>query len=300
MLQRKRCSRQARREAVSAYLFILPLLLGLGVFNVYSFGVNIYYSFTNKSSFGTPNWVGLKNYIDLFQNEKFYSALSNTFKYVVICVPCVVILSIFVAVLLNTNIRGRGVYRTLVFLPAVTMPAAIGLIWKWIFNYEFGILNHLLSGFGIEKIAWLSDPEYVLLSVCVVVIWADVSTRVIILLAGLQNIPDVYYEAARIDGANSAQIFFRITLPQLSPSIFFVTVMEIIGIFQIFDFIFLMIPRSSSGVSHARSLVSYFYEAAFQEYKKGYGAAITLVLFLIILVVTIFQMWMQKKWVHYE
>lgn len=300
MSNKKGLGRLARKEARAAYLFILPLFIGLIVFNFYSFFVNVYYSFTDKSSFGDPKWIGLKNYRNLFQNEKFYAALLNTFKYVIICVPCVVIISIVIAALLNTKIKGQGIYRTLVFLPAVTMPAAIGLIWKWIFNYEFGILNNILGNFGVEKIAWLSDPKYVLISVSVVVIWADVSTRVIILLAGLQNIPEVYYEAARIDGASPMQIFFRVTLPQLSPSIFFVTIMEVIGIFQIFDFIFLMIPRNSSGVSHSRSMVSYFYESAFQEFKKGYGAAITLVLFVIILIVTAIQMKVQKKWVYYD
>lgn len=293
-------SRTARREALIAYLFISPLVIGLGIFYVYSFFVNIYYSFTDKGSFGDPKWIGLKNYAKLFATDKFYGALTNTLLYVVICVPFVVVLAILMAVLLNSKIRGTGMYRTLIFLPAVTMPAAIGLVWKWVFNYEFGILNAALRGLGLQTVAWLSDPSVALISVSIVLIWSDISTRMIILLAGLQSIPGVYYEAAEIDGARPLSRFFRITLPLLSPSIFFVTIMEVIGVFQIFDFIYLMIPQNSSGQAAARSLVSYFYESAFVSFKKGYGASVTVVLFAIIVVVTIFQMVMQKKWVHYE
>lgn len=293
-------SRMARREAWTAYLFISPLVAGLFVFYVYSFFVNIYYSFTDKGSFGDPKWMGLKNYAKLLGTARFYGAVQNTLSYVAICVPFVVVLAILMAALLNSKIRGTGAYRTMIFLPAVTMPAAIGLLWKWVFNYEFGILNAALRLLGIPAVAWLSDPGVALISVSIVLIWSDISTRMIILLAGLQGIPNVYYEAAEIDGARPLDRFFRITLPLLSPSIFFVTIMEVIGVFQIFDFIYLMIPQNSSGQAATRSLVSYFYESAFIQFKKGYGASVTVVLFAIILVVTIFQMAMQKKWVHYE
>lgn len=292
--------RVARKEAVTAYLFILPLVAGLSLFFIYSFFMNIYISFTDKKSFGDPKLIGLRNYEKMFAADQFWQALGNTLKYVIICVPVVVVLSVIVAALLNSKIKGTGLYRTLLFLPAVTMPAAIGLLWRWLYNYEFGIINALLSKLGLEKIAWLSDPKYSLYAVAAVVIWAGISTRMIIVLAGLQGIPDVYYEAAKIDGANSRQLFFRITLPQLSPTIFFVTIMEVIGIFQVFDFIYLMIRPNSSGMPAARSLVSYFYTSAFERFDKGFAAATTVVLFLIILAVTAFQMKMQKKWVSYD
>ncbi len=154
--------------------------------------------------------------------------------------------------------------------------------------------------FGGEPRAWLSDPQYVLFSVSAVLIWADISLRMIIFLAGLQGIPKSLYEAAEIDGASAATKFFRITLPMLSPTIFFVSLMEMIGVFQIFDFIYLMIPVNSSGMPAARSLVSYFYEEAFIRNNKGYGSAITVVLFVIIFIITLFQLKMQKKWVYTE
>ena len=262
--------------------------------------MHFYYSFTNKSAFGNPKFIGLANYEKLFHSDKFYAALENTFLYVLLCVPFVIAISLLLAVLLNKGINLTGFYRTLIFIPAVTMPAAIGLIWKWILNYEFGLLNAIIRLLGGQPQAWLSDPNYVLLSVSAVLIWADVSLRMIVFLAGLQNIPKSLYEAAEIDGANNRTKFFKITLPMLSPTIFFVTLMEIIGVFQIFDFIYLMIPMNSSGMPAARSLVSYFYEEAFVRNNRGYGSAITVILFIIIFIITMIQMKLQKKWVFTE
>lgn len=296
---RKR-SEMKRKEILTGYLMISPLLIGLGVFFVYSFFVNIYYSMTNKKTFGAIRFTGFRNFEKLFGSEKFWSVLSNTFKYVLICVPLVIIISLILAVLLNRNVRGTGVYRTLIFLPAVTMPAAIGLIWKWIFNYEFGILNAGIGAFGGERIAWLSDKNFVLCAISAVLIWADVSLRMIVFLAGLQAIPKSLYEAAEIDGADETTRFFRITIPLLSPTIFFAALMEMIGVFQIFDFIYLMISPNSAGLPAARSLVSYFYDEAFIRGNHGYGSAITVVLFLIILIVTGLQLALQKKWVYQE
>ncbi len=292
--------KSARSEARAGYLMITPLMIGLLVFSVYSFFINFYYSFTNKSAFGQVKFIGLKNYEKLFQSEKFFTALQNTFLYVLLCVPFVIAISLLLAVLLNQGFKGTGIYRTLIFIPAVTMPAAIGLIWKWILNYEFGLLNAIIRQFGGQPQAWLSDPDYVLVSVSAVLIWADVSLRMIVFLAGLQNIPKALYEAAEIDGANRVTQFFKITLPMLSPTIFFVSLMEMIGVFQIFDFIYLMIPMNSSGMPAARSLVSYFYEEAFVRNNKGYGSAITVVLFFIIFIITMIQMKLQKKWVFTE
>lgn len=289
-----------RGETLAGYLFIGPLMIGLGIFYLMAFIRNMMDSFTNKSSFGTPDFVGLENYIQLFQDPKFYRAAGNTLLYVVICVPLVVCLAVILAALLNSKVKGKGVYRTLVFLPAVTLPAAIGLLWKWLMNYEFGIINAGLAKLGIEPVAWLSDPKVVLISISIVFIWASVSYQMIILLAGLQGIDRSYYEAAQVDGASSIKQFFFITLPLLSSSIFFVAVTTIINVFQIFDFIYLMIPQSSSGTGASRSLVTYFFEEAFIKFNKGYGAAISMALFFLILIVTIIQLKVQKKWVYYD
>ncbi len=279
---------------------ILPLMAGVAVFFIGAFFQNIYYSFTNKSSFGVPKFIGLQNYIQLFQDADFYRALLNTLLYVVICVPLVVVLSVLLAVLLNTKVKGIGLYRVCLFLPAVTLPAAIGLLWKWLLNYKFGLINEILGAVGIGPVAWLSDSGVVLISISVVFIWASVAYQVIILLAGLQGIPGCYQEAARIDGANGVKRFLKITLPLLSPSIFFVCVTTMINVFQIFDFIYLMIPQGSSGTEASRSLVTYFFEQSFVKFHKGYGAAVSLMLFLLILVITAIQLVCQKKMVFYD
>ncbi|HWR22553.1 MAG TPA: sugar ABC transporter permease [Feifaniaceae bacterium] len=298
--QKKPAGRLMRKESLWAYLFISPFAIGLGIFYIYSFIQNIYFSFTDKKIFGEPHFIGLDNYIKLFSNSRFWSATGNTFLYVMICVPAVMILSIFLAVLLNSKIRLTGLYRTLIFIPAVTMPAAIGLVWRWMMNYEFGLFNAIFAKLGLEPVAWLSDPRFALLSVCIVLIWTDVSTRMVILLAGLQGIPAVYYEAAKIDGAGPVARFFRITLPLLSPTVFFCLLMETIGVFQIFDFIYLMIRANTSGALASRSLVVLFYNEAFVTTYQGYAAAITVVLFVIILAITIIQMATRRYWVHEE
>jgi len=296
----KRPSRLMRAEMRAGYGMIAPLFAGLLLFYIYAFAQSLYDSFTNKSSFGFPKFVGLANYANLFKAPYFYQALANTLLYVVICVPLVVAISVGLATLLNQQLRGRGLYRTMVFLPAVTLPAAVALMWKWLLNYEFGLVNDWLKMMGLAGVAWLSDPAVVLPSVSVVFIWSSVAYQVIVLLAGLQGISRSYYEAAIIDGASGPQQFRSITIPLLTPSIFFVTVTTIINVFQIFDIIYLMIPQYSSGSAASRSLVTYFFEEAFVKFHKGYGAAISMILFLLILVMTLVQMKLQKRWVHYD
>jgi multiple sugar transport system permease protein len=293
-------SRLYRKEALWAYVFITPFLAGLSVFYVYAFLNNIWISFTNKKIFGVSRFIGLRNYIKLFKDERFFSSLGNTFKYVAIGVPAVIILAVLVACLLNNRIRLAGFYRTMIFIPAVTMPAAIGLVWNWIMNYEFGLINAVFRAAGVSPVAWLSDPRMSLYSVSSVLIWADISTKMVILLAGLQGIAPVYYEAAKIDGAGFVSRFFHITLPLLSPTVFFCLTMETIGVFQIFDFIFLMIPRLSSGIAAARSVNWLFYDEAFAKSETGYAASITMVLFLIILMITVIQMICRRYWVYEE
>ncbi len=289
-----------KQERKAALFFLLPLLVGLGVFYFFAFFQNVYFSFTDLSSFGKPRFIGLENYRRLFADPKFHRSLSNTLMYVVLCVPAIVILSTLNAFLLSKLQRMSTMFRTLLFLPAITMPAAIGILWRWLFNYKFGLINVLLNALKLESVAWLSEPDVVLYSVSIVLIWSMLATQMVILLAGMQNIPTMYYEAALIDGAGTMQSFFRITLPLLSPTLFFVITISIINVFQIFDFIFLMIRSTSLAIQYSSSLVYYFYDRSFVAFEKGYGVAVSLVLFVIILIVTIFQFVMQKRWVHYS
>lgn len=289
-----------RREVLAGYLFIAPLNIGLLVFYFWSFFQNIYYSMTNKKSLGAFTFIGLDNYAKLVRDPKFYSAIGNTMIYVIVCVPLVVMISILLAALLNQQIRMRGMFRTLIFLPAVTMPAAVALLWKWLFNYEFGLINGIIRSIGGQAIAWLSEPYLAIYSVCFVFIWSTASYQMIILLAGLQGISRSYSEAGEIDGANRIQIFTKIILPLLSPTIFFVTVTTTINVFQLFDFIYLMIPKNSSGLTSARSLVYMFYDASFVKFTKGYGAAVSMALFVLVFIATLIQFKFQDRFAHYE
>lgn len=283
-----------------AVFFLAPLLLGLGLFYVYPFFKNIFNSFTTLGAFGNWSWNGLGNFERLAQDQAVWVGFKNTIIYTVVAVPFIVILSMSIAQLLNTKIRFKTFYRVLYFLPAVTMPAAIGMIWKWIYNGQFGILNYILSLFGISSINWVSDPDYAMIALIVVGIWSGLGMNIIYFLGGLQTIPESYYEAAEIDGATPFQKFTKITIPLLSPTIFFVTMTQFIGSFQMFDMVFMLIGRSSQAMDSTKTIVYVFYQYAFEFMEKGYASAISLVIFIAILLITLFQLWAQKKWVHYQ
>lgn len=294
-------SRMRIKEAGAAWLFILPMFAGLMMFSVIPFFQNILYSFRKMGTFGEGTFIGLANYRDLLEDDTFWLALRNTGFYAVVGVPLVVVFSVFLANLLNKHLRGRTLYRTLLFIPAITIPAAVGILWRWILNYQYGVFNHLLEKLGFDRISWLGDVKYVRWSIILVVAWSMISYYTIIMLAALQGIDRTYYEAARLDGASGRQVFFKITLPLLTPMIFFSVIMVTIGILQIFDFIYLMVERDSLAYTYSMSLVTYFYECAFNRSSmRGYGAAISVVLALIIMVITIIQMIGKKYWVQAE
>lgn len=296
-VKKESLGRLKRKEAITAYIFIAPMFLGLLVFSIGPFFQNILYSFRKMGTFGNGTFVGLSNYQKLLQDDTFWLALHNTFFYAIVGVPLVVFFSIFFANLVNKNIRGRTLYRTLLYIPAITMPAAISILWRWILNYQYGILNYLLEKIGLQRISWLGDVHYVRWAIILVLVWSMVSYYTIIMLAAMQGIDKSYYEAAKIDGATNRQLFFKITLPLLGPMIFFTMIMVTIGILQIFDFIYLMVDRTTYSYTYSMSLVTYFYECAFNKSSmRGYGAAISVVLALIIMVITIIQMIVKKYW----
>ena len=297
-VKKESLGRLKRKEAITAYIFIAPMFLGLLVFSIGPFFQNILYSFRKMGTFGNGTFVGLSNYQKLLQDDTFWLALRNTFFYAIVGVPLVVFFSIFFANLVNKNIRGRTLYRTLLYIPAITMPAAISILWRWILNYQYGILNYLLEKIGLQRISWLGDVHYVRWAIILVLVWSMVSYYTIIMLAAMQGIDKSYYEAAKIDGATNRQLFFKITLPLLGPMIFFTMIMVTIGILQIFDFIYLMVDRTTYSYTYSMSLVTYFYECAFNKSSmRGYGAAISVVLALIIMVITIIQMIVKKYWI---
>lgn len=292
-------SKKQRSDWFWGYLMILPTVGGLAIFYIGAFFQNLYYSFTNMGSFGKYKWIGLANYSRLLSDPEIPKALANTFKYTLICVPISICLSILIAVLLNSKIKGLTLYRTMFFLPAVTMPAAIAMMWKWLYNGQFGLINQLLSHLGIAGKAWIADPKFAMGALIVVGVWSSLGMNIIYFLAGLQGIPKMYYEAADIDGAGPIKQFFSVTLPLLSPTIFFVLIMSLIGALQMFDLIFLMISKTSMAVDNTMSIVYLFYKNAFEFMDKGYAASISILLFVIIMIITAIQLRLQKKWVNY-
>lgn len=283
-----------------AYLMIAPTILGLLILNIWPIVQTIYLSFCKTGDFGNSTWVGLDNYKHMLTDSNVWHATGNTILYTVVSVPLTVILSLIIAVLLNAKIKGKTIYRTIYFLPMVSAPAAIAMVWKWLYNSEYGLINYLLSLIGIHGPKWLTSSNTALFSLIVVGVWSALGYNMIILLAGLQEIPKTFYEAADIDGAGPIRKFFSITLPLVSPTMFFVVITSLIGSLQIFDLIFMMIDKTSMALQSTESLVYLFYQYSFSMNDKGYGSAIIVLLLLIILLITVVQLRLQKKWVHYQ
>lgn len=295
-----RPGRRPRGDWLWGYGLIAPMALGLAVFYLWPIVQTLYLSFTESGVFGGQTWVGVDNFAALFGDEEMLGALRNTLLYsvlVLIGVP----LAIVIAALLNVpGLRGLGFYRTLYFLPVVTMPAAVGLTWRYLYNGDFGLINYLLGEIGIDGPYWVSDPEFAIYAIAVVGIWSSLGYNAVLFLAGLQGIPKHYYEAAAIDGAGRMRQFFRITLPLLTPTTFFVMVITLINALQVFDLVYLMIDTKSPALAGSRTIVYLFYEQGFVQNSRGYAAAIAVVLLALILALTALQFRLQRRWVHYE
>lgn len=292
---------RSRQEFIWGWLFILPTMAGLIILNIIPIFRTIYQSFFKAGAFGRGNtFIGLDNYRRMFSDEKIWQAAWNTIKYAILEVPISIVIALILAVLLNRKMKGRSIYRAIYFLPMVAAPAAVAMVWKWLYNSRFGLLNHLLKTVGIAPVNWVSDPNVAIFSVAVVGIWSVLGYNMVLFLAGLQDIPKDYYEAAEIDGANAFWQFKCITVPLISPTMFFVIVTRIIAAFQIFDSIFMIIGTQNPALPKTQSLVYLFYRYAFVENNKGYGSTIVVLLLAMIMVITIFQMIGQKKWVHYN
>lgn len=267
-----------KREAVWGWAFIIPTMLGLLILNFYPIFDTIYQSFFKTGDFGLGNvFIGLKNYQDmLFGSGKaeLWQSLWNTIKYAIIEVPFSVVISITLAVFLNRKMKGRSVYRTIFFLPMVAAPAAIAMVWRWLFNAEFGLLNHI---FG-TKTNWVSNPSIAIFSIAIIGIWSIIGYNMVLFISGLQEIPGDYYEAASIDGATGIKQFWHITCPLLSPTIFFVMITRVIGGLQVFDLIYMVIDKNNPALYKTQSLVYLFYQNSFVENNKGYGSTIVVLL----------------------
>jgi len=299
VIKKKKATARQKKDWVAGYVFIAPVTLGLLVFYIWPFIQNFWFSFNDVNKFNVTHFIGFDNYKQLMGDKEVWSTFLNTLKYVVFTVPIGLFLSICIAALLNAKIRGTSIYRTLYFLPSVTMAAAVAMVWKWVFNEKMGILNSIIAGLGGERVGWLTNPKTALFIVMLVGLWMSVGYNMIILLAGMQGIPKTYYEAASIDGAGGLAQFFKITIPLLTPSIFFVMITSIISGFQVFDVVYMMVLKSNPAYESTQTVVMLFYRQAFDYGYKGYAAAISILIFIAIMIVTIFQLIGQKKWVNY-
>ena len=286
-----------RSEFLWGWLFILPTVIGLVVLNIIPIFQTLYQSFFKTGDFGKGNvFVGVVNYVKVFGDHEVWQSLINTFKYAIVEVPFSIVIALVLAVLLNRKMKGRGIYRTIIFLPMVAAPAAVAMVWRWLFNSDFGLINNVFHA----NVKWVSDPKIAVFSIAVIGVWSIIGYNMVLFISGLQEIPHDYYEAAEIDGATGVKSFFHITVPLLSPTIFFVLVTRVIGSLQVFDLMYMVMDKSNPALEKTQSLVYLFYKYAFINKNMGYGATIVILLLVITMIITVFQMIGQKKWVFYN
>ena len=296
MKTKMKLSAAARREENWGWIMVAPTIIGLIILNLWPFVQTLYTSFCEHLGFGHYKFIGLQNYVEMFQNAEFWRATWNTILFCILTVPLGLFLSLLVAMLLNAKIKGKGVFRTIFFLPMVCAPAAVTMVWRWIFNGEYGILNQVLGA----HVGWITDPNVVMLSCAIVAIWSNIGYDAVLLLAGLQNIPKTLYEANSIDGAGKVKQFFTITLPMVSPTLFVVMIMRLMSAVKVYDLIYMMVEDTNPAVTSVQSLMYLFYRESFIAGSRGTGSAIVIWTVLLIGLVTVIQFYGQKKWVNYD
>jgi multiple sugar transport system permease protein len=290
-------SRRTRAEALWGYALTAPMLIGFSIFFLIALGASLVLSFTEWRMIESPSWIGFGNYRELARDPNFRTALVNT---IAITVPHVVLrlsISLAIAVALNTRIRFRAFYRLLFFLPAMTMPVAIGTIWKWLYDPAFGPINGTLRRFGLPQPEWLAGRGTAIIAVVIVLLWSGIGYDMVIFLAGLQSIPRDFYEAAALDGAGGWRQFRDITLPLLTPTTFFLSVIDIIYSLQVFDLVYVMTKIDQT--NRLPTVVYFIYDEGFRSFRMGYAIAIAWTLLAIILIFTLIQFRLQKRWVNY-
>ena len=292
----KSTSKLGRDGSFWGLVMVAPTIIGLMILNIIPFFQTIYMSFSKSKAFGAYQFCGLENYVEMFKSPEFWKATWNSIYFCILTVPIGVFLALLVAVLLNAKIKGKTAFRAIYFLPMVVAPAAVAMVWKWIFNTEYGILNSLLG----KNIRWLTDPKIVLITCAIVAIWSAIGYDAVLLLSGIQNISRTLYEAADLDGASKVQQFFHITLPMVSPTLFVVLIMRLMSSLKVYDLIYMMVEQSNPALTSAQSLMYLFYRESFVAGNKGYASAIVIWTVLLIGIVTVFQFIGQKKWVNYE
>ncbi len=282
---------------ITPWIFLLPTVLGLAFFRLGPILAAFFISFTRWNVITAPSWLGLANYRELLNSEVFWLIAKNTVIFSLVYVPGVMVCGLFLAILVNNKLRGITFFRGLYYLPVITATVAVGVVWSWILSPRFGILTRWLNDLGFVNVpSFLGDSRYALLSLVVVYIWKMAGYHMILFLAGLQGIPEVYYEAAKIDGATPWQTLRHITLPLLSTTTFFIMIIALIQSLQTFDLTFAM---TEGGPNNASTTLSFFtYINAFVHFRMGYAASMAFVLFLIVGTITVINFWARKYWVN--
>jgi multiple sugar transport system permease protein len=286
-----------KREMIWGWAFILPTILGLIILNFYPVINTIWQSLCKTGDFGEGNkFIGLANYQAVFSAGETWQSLWNTVKYAIIEVPFGVVIALILAALMQQNIKCKSLFRTIFFLPMVCAPAAVAMVWKWLYNQQFGLLNHIFH----SNVAWISDPKIAWISVGVIGVWSIIGYNMVLFIGGLQEIPKDYYEAANIDGASRINQFFNITIPLLSPTTFFIVQTRIIGALTVFDLMFMVMDKTNVALNKTQSIVYLFYTYAFTNGNKGYGAALVMLLVVFIMIITVILQKCEKKFVFYN
>lgn len=284
-------------DGLSALLFLSPTLLVFGAFILFPVIFSFYLSFHQWNMFSTDTkFVGVDNYIRLFQNEEFWDVLKNTAIYTFGTIPLNMIFSLMVAYILNKKIIGKKLLRTLFFAPVIISPVAAAVVWRWLYDPNFGIFNYFIGLFGINPINWLNEPTAAMAALIIMGVWKTFGYNMVLFSAGLSGIPDNYYEAAQIDGAGWWAKFWHITLPMLAPTTFFIMIMSIISSFQVFDIVYVL--TSGGPLGSTKVLVFYVYEYAFKFFEMGYASAMSYFLFLILFILTLLQVKYMKSKVY--
>lgn len=290
---------EGRRNLLKGLLFVSPWLVGFLALTLIPLSLAVYYSLTDFGLPQQPLWIGLGNYQELWSDAKFWQALRNTALYALVALPLGLIIALGLAVLLNVEIRGQAIYRTIIFLPSLVPVVASAMLWLWLYNPDLGLINYVLRGIGVSNPpAWLGSPLWAMPALILMSFWG-VGNTVVIFLAGLQDVPKDLYEAAELDGAGPVRQFVSVTLPMLSPVIFFNLVMAIIGSLQIYAGPAIMVPGGGPD-RVANFYTMYLYDNAFNFARMGYASAMACVQLAIILVLTGVAFWTSRHWVHYQ
>jgi multiple sugar transport system permease protein len=288
-----------KKLSLFGFIFALPWIVGLLLFHAYPLIMSAYYSLTSYSILEPGEFVGLKNFTTLFQDRVFWISIYNTMYYTLIFVPLSIVVGVVLALFLNLKIRGQGFYRTLFFIPSLVPPVATTIIWLWLLNPQFGLVNYWLDKIGISGPPWIGSEAWSKPSLILMSLWGT-GQAVVIYLAGLQDIPQDYYDAAQVDGANGWQRTKTITLPLLTPVIFFNLIIGTIGALQNFVLPFTLTNGQGTPANSMMFYVMYLYTSGFGYLKMGYASAMAWILFLIVVILTALIFFSQKRWVHYQ